>query len=154
MFVTQCLLSSWQRNRSSMQDDIFLTIRFTDSVYRLKFNVGPVRYGRAFSLVRVQEARGVSHVILSLCCRRALRATRPLRLVALSKRSRVSLAGGQLQVHVCTRLYGAELRGRHRRMRQEPVQTRLLQEHSRILQVSRTTSLTVSPGFLHFTCPL
>ena len=97
------------------------------------------------------------HFILSpcacVCCRRALRATRPLRLVALSKRSRVSLAGGQLQVHVCTRLYWAELRGRHRRMRQEPVQTRLLQEHSRILQVSRTTSLTLSPA-LYILYPL
>lgn len=81
----------------------------------------------------------------SMCYRRALRATRPLRLLALSKRGRVSIAGGQLQVHVCTRLYGPELRGRHRRMRQEPVQTRLLQEHSRIVQVSRrTTSLTLS----------
>lgn len=80
-----------------------------------------------------------------MCYRRALRATRPLRLLALSKRGRVSIAGGQLQVHVCTRLYGPELRGRHRRMRQEPVQTRLLQEHSRIVQVSRrTTSLTLS----------
>lgn len=48
-------------------------------------------------------------------------------------------------MHVCTRLYRAELRGRHRRMRQEPVQTWLLQEHSRIVQVSRTTSLTGSP---------
>lgn len=80
-----------------------------------------------------------------MCYRRALRATRPLRLLALSKRGRVSIAGGQLQVHVCTRLYGPELRGRHRRMRQEPVQTWLLQEHSRIVQVSRrTTSLTLS----------
>lgn len=75
------------------------------------------------------------------CFRRALRAAGLLRLVALSKRGRVSLARGQLQVHVCTWLHRAELRGRHRRVRQEPVQTRRLQEHSRILQVSRTTAL-------------
>lgn len=34
-------------------------------------------------------------------------------------------------------------------MREEAVQTRLLQEHSRILQVSRTTSLTIPPDILH-----
>lgn len=78
------------------------------------------------------------------CFRCALCAAGSLRLVALSKRGRVSLARGQLQVHVCTWLHRAELRGRHQRVRQEPVQTRRLQEHSRILQVSRMTLLNGS----------
>lgn len=72
--------------------------------------------------------------------RRALRAAGLLRLVAVPERGRVSLARGQLQVHVCTWLHRAELRGRHRRVRQGPVHARYLQEHPRVLQVSRNTT--------------
>jgi len=82
---------------------------------------------------------------LSFFFRRALRTTGLLCLVALSERGRVSLARGQLQVHVCTWLHGTELHGRHQRVWQEPVQTRYLQEYSRILQVSRTTRLNTPP---------
>lgn len=117
---------------------------FLQIVSWYKFSILTCRCASAFFRSRIIMCigtRDVEQYCLFFFFRRALRTTGLLRLVALSKRGRVSLARRQLQVHVCTWLHGTELHGRHRRVWQEPVQTRYLQEYSRILQVSRTTRL-------------
>lgn len=110
----------------------------------VKYDVANRVIFRSYLTRNVHRCKTLNSVSFFFFFRWPLRATRLLRLVALSKWGRVSLARGQLQVHVCTWFHGAELRGRHRRVWEEPVQTRYLQEYSRILQVSRTTRLTVA----------
>ena len=68
--------------------------------------------------------------------RTQVRGRRPLRPAAVQERRPVQLAGRRLPLHLRARIHRPHLRHRHRRVQEESLLPRTLQQHARILQVS------------------